>query len=164
MKIDWKVVAQSPGYKSLKATMIRAIQRNNKEIQKWPNRRPMRSKDAFKKHFNWVISRAIQNANYRKVTLDVVLNEWESKRDYCWLNFYQESRQPKLFDPINKKKPIGIRTYAKKDIWYKDNPIKKKAFVFKHLMWEQKQKSKRKDGKARWTKQRKNYQKKYGKI
>lgn len=90
MKIDWKHVSQSPGYKSLKAAYIRDVTDAGKR------KNPMRDKAEFLKHFNWVINRAKHYAHKKGVTIDVILNKWEEDRSYWWLNYYQESKQPKL--------------------------------------------------------------------
>lgn len=105
MKINWKIVAASPGYKSLKAAMVRDIQSSAKTEQK--GRHPMRRKAEFTILFNWVIARAKHYAEFRGVTLCTILNEWEGKRDYWWLSYYQESRQPKLTRSPNLK-PGGL--------------------------------------------------------
>ena len=92
-KIDWKQVAKSPGYISLKEAYIKNVQENQLYINR--GQRPMRDKAEFLRHFKWVIGRAMYYAHKYDCSITSVLYEWESRRDYWWLNFYQDSRQPK---------------------------------------------------------------------
>ncbi|WP_027855545.1 hypothetical protein [Marinobacterium litorale] len=94
MEINWKELAQTEGYKSLKAAYIRDVQKAG-EIQA-KGHRPMRDKAEFLKLFRWVIDRAKHYAIRKGVPIEDVLNFWESKRGYWWLNYYQEGNQPKL--------------------------------------------------------------------
>lgn len=166
MKINWKIVAQSEGYKSLKATMIQAIQDNSKLIQL--GHIPMRSKEYFHKHFKWIITRAISYAEFYRLPLEFILNDWESKRTYCWLNYYQECRQPKP-NRSGLVKPKSLKTLRKEDIKRVRNaPDKLKRIesinkrYFNISINVKKVLSKRKDKKARWTKEQKTRYKKYG--
>ena len=89
MNIDWKIVSQSNGYKSLKAAYEQDVQNAHKTSQS--GCRPMRDKKEFREKFDWVIARAIHYAYHKQTTVDVILNQWESGRDYWWLNYYQIS-------------------------------------------------------------------------
>lgn len=109
MKINWKKVAASKGYKSLKAAYEKDVQDAHRTIDK--GSRPMRNKETFRKHFQWVIERAKHYANHYGVPLEYILYKWEEERDYWWLNFYQDSRQPKFHS--NSKKYQGLRGYKK---------------------------------------------------
>jgi hypothetical protein len=94
MKIDWKHVATTPGYKSLKAAYIRDVQ----EAETYRNRfgrRPMREKEEFLHKFIWVIARAKHYAYKYERPIESILDHWEEKRTYWWLNFYQDCNQPK---------------------------------------------------------------------
>lgn len=122
MQIDWKHLATTEGYISLKKAYIRDVQGAAKEKQR--GRRPMRDKAVFLKLFNWVIARAKHYAEFTGRPIHEILNEWEAKRDYWWLNYYQECNQPKLFNSPNIK-PIGIRgtiKYYKTSKWYVGEP------------------------------------------
>jgi len=124
MCIDWKQLAQSAGYKSLKATYIKAAQSAGKR------KNPMRKKDELLKHFNWVICRVKHYAYYTGKSAEEILNDWEVKRTYCWLNYYQDCAQPKFHS--NSKKQIGIkglRKHYKKDSWYRNDPAARAARV-----------------------------------
>lgn len=101
MKINWKELARSPGYQSLKA----AYKRDAHKAGQQP--RPMRRKAELYAHFCWVINRAKHYAYCHGVSMEAVLDLWESQRDYWWLNFYQEGRQPKLASgkPRNVRPP-----------------------------------------------------------
>ncbi|MBP94186.1 MAG: hypothetical protein CMC55_08730 [Flavobacteriaceae bacterium] len=159
MKINWKIVAQSEGYKSLKNTMIQAIQDNSRLIQR--GHRPMRSKDYFHKHFKWIITRAVSYAIFYRQPLEFILNDWESKRTYCWLNYYQECRQPKP-NLSGLVKPKSLKTHRKEDIERIRNApdkVKRIESINKHYyeisIFRKKELSKRKDKKARWSKAKK---------
>lgn len=91
MKIDWKHLATMPGYRSLKAAYIRDVQTATRSA------RPMRDKAEFLHKFIWVISRAKHYAQHFQVPIENVLDNWELNRDYWWLNYYQEARQPKFY-------------------------------------------------------------------
>lgn len=109
MKIDWKQLSQSAGYKSLKAAYIRDVQEAAKK------KNPMRKKEEFLKLFRWVMARAQHYAVRQGCSVEVVLNTWEANRDYWWLNYYQEGKKPKL--PSGKSRnvqPQKATTYYRK--------------------------------------------------
>lgn len=141
-KIDWKYFSQTTGYKSLKAAYIEDIKRS------WRNKKEGRKK------FQWVIDRAKHHAYHKGVSIWTILNFWESKRDYWWLNYYQNMNQPKL---IKNKilKPIGvkgIRKHYKNTSWPRTKQEIKHE-VCKYIQNEQQQNSTKK--KPRWTSVRK---------
>lgn len=107
MKVDWKYFSQTDGYKSLKAAYMRDVKQAGNE------RRPMRSKEEFYKHFQWVVNRCVHYAHALNKKPWEILDEWELKRDHWWLNFYQESRQPKIRPTSISRKPMGIRGIKK---------------------------------------------------
>ncbi|MEZ5537606.1 MAG: hypothetical protein R3F02_18555 [Thiolinea sp.] len=94
MKPNWKEIAASQGYKSLKAAMIKDVMEasNHKKERGWS----MREKEVYHQHFAWVINRAKHYAHHQKRTVSEVLTEWEKERSYWWLNYYQDFRQPLL--------------------------------------------------------------------
>ena len=102
MKIDWKSLAKSKGYKSLKAAYIYDLNRKCCS----------RSKSKYLEHFNWAIGRAKHYAYHKNISIEAVLNEWEEQRDYWWLNFYQNGNQPKFHS--NSLKPIGEKGLKKR--------------------------------------------------
>lgn len=107
MKVDWKYFSQTDGYKSLKAAYMRDVKQAGNE------RRPMRSKEEFYERFQWVINRCVHYAHALNKKPWEVLDEWELKRGHWWLNFYQESRQPKIRPTSISRKPMGIRGIKK---------------------------------------------------
>ena len=78
-----------------------------------------RSKEELDTKLKWVLDRADAYAEACKVKRDDVLKAWETKRNYWWLNFYQDCNQP---DPARMKgTPVvlfedwmkeGIRLYG----------------------------------------------------
>lgn len=110
MKIDWKAVSQSVGYRSLKKAYIKDV------VDAAKHKHPMRKKQEFLKLFGWVIARAKHYSVRTGATFESVLEHMEKGRDYWWLNYYQGSRQPKL--PSGKPrnvKPANAETYYRKD-------------------------------------------------
>lgn len=129
MKIDWKALAQSPGYRSLKAAYIKDVQEAAKRA------RPMRDKAEFLRLFTWVINRAQHYAIRQGRPIEEVLNAWETRRNGSWwLNAYGESRQPKL--PSGKPRNVKYQkaeAHFRKEFkrgWYSSER------AFKHLRAE----------------------------
>lgn len=140
MKIDWKHLATTPGYRSLKAAYTRDVQESEADRVRF-KRKPMREKPEFLKLFNWVICRAKHYAIKQDRPIEEVLNEWEEKRDYWWLNYYQSSRQPKLHSKSLKPEGInGMRKYFKTS-FYRNDPQKLKNYLCKYICKEDTQKS-----------------------
>ena len=67
-----------------------------------------RSKEELDNKLQWVLSRADAYAALCGTTRDEVLKAWESRRDYWWLNFYQDCNQP---DP-ERMKGTPVMLYA----------------------------------------------------
>ena len=107
MNVDWKYFSQTTGYKSLKDAYMRDARKAGTET------RPMRNKDEFYKKFQWVINRCIHYSQALNKTPWEVLDAWESKRDYWWMNFYQDSNQPKIRKESISKKPRNVRGIKK---------------------------------------------------
>ena len=97
--IDWKHLATTTGYKSLKEAYISDVQNKH------------RSKKESLRKFQWVINRAKHYAHHTGKSMEAILNEWEAKRDYWWLNYYQSGRQPKFHS--DSTKTMGLRGMIK---------------------------------------------------
>lgn len=145
MNVDWKYFSQTKGYKSLKEAYMRDARNAGKEA------RPMRNKEEFYKKFQWVISRCIHYAQALNKQPWDVLDEWESKRGYWWLNYYQESNQPNIRPESISKKPMNIRGIKKqyKKGRFPDSNTRVNKRIGDHL---RKQRTK----KPRWSAMRKN--------
>lgn len=148
MKIDWKHVSKTPGYLSLKAAYIHDVRESVEYERKFGH--AMRGKPVFIKLFNWVICRAKHYAQHKNVTIDVVLDGWESKRNYWWLNFYQPCNQPKYHSSSKKSMGVkGVRKDYKTGLFSRYNkPGDVKHRVCAFIVREQKNRSTR--TKARW--------------
>ena len=136
MKIDWKHLAKTEGYKSLKTAFIK----QNKSDS-------LRNKQEYYQRFQWVINRAKHYAIKMGVTLESVLNNWEHNRDYGVLNYYQNSRQPKI--RVHKVlKPMGVKGFRKscKKTWFHSDPQE-----IKHRVYEFIQRTQIKSKKKRWS-------------
>ena len=148
MKIDWKYVATTEGYKSLKAAYAHDVYKKN------------RSKKELREHFKWVIGRAIHYAHHENTTIDNILDNWEAKRTMWWFGYYQDGRQSKHTSGVLCRMGInGIRKLYKND-GFRRCPINRKARVFCHIMSVQKISSTKSP--KRWTTKRKADYKKYG--
>ena len=148
MNIDWKVVANSPGYKSIKAAYIKSA------MQAGEQKHPMRDKAELYKNFQWVICRAKHYAEHLNWTIESVLVEWEAKRTYGILNYYQDCRQPKFHSGL--KKPIGVkgtRNFYKNHRFYGDELNIRKKIVLEAIALNQKKRDAGK--KPRWSPARK---------
>ncbi len=141
MNIDWKHLATTKGYKSLKAAYVYDVKKG------WRNK-----KESFLL-FIWAIGRAKHYAHHTGRSIESILNEWEDKRSYWWRNFYQDCNQPKFHS--SAKKPMGVngtRSYYKKSIFRGDSQAVKNN-VSKFIQREQRENSVKK--KARWPMSRK---------
>lgn len=103
MKVDWKKLAQSPGYKSLKAAYIRDV----RGADRHENPVRDRTKQTSLRLFQRVIRMAQHYAIRTNVDIDLILNEWEEGRDYWWRNYYSEHRLKKL--PSGKPRNVQIQ-------------------------------------------------------
>lgn len=151
MKINWKHLSITPGYKSLKSAYIKDVQDAAKQ------KHPMRDKSDFLKKFNWVINRAKHYSHVTGKTIDSVLNEWEEARTCWWLNYYQDCNQPKKHSNSLKPQGInGLRKYYKTCFWSTPYSAKRQVNLF--IQKEHEKNSKK--IKKRWTsiaKIRRNY-------
>jgi len=81
----------------------------------------MREKAEFLKLFNWVINRAKHHAHHTGKPIDEILTEWESQRDYWWLNFYKTAMQSKFHSGSRKKMSLkGTKKFYKKQNYSKE--------------------------------------------
>ena len=87
-KLNWKVIAASEGYKSLKAAYVRDVQDAQKQIRL--GRTPHRTKKTFRQRFTQAIGFAMKYSNKWGIPIEEVLLHWETIRGGWWLNFYQE--------------------------------------------------------------------------
>lgn len=144
MKVDWKLFSKTPGYKSLKEAYMRDSREAGKE------KRPMRNKEEFYKHFQWVIARCLHYASKQNRQPWDVLNDWESKRTYWWLNYYQDGNQPKIRPESVSRTDMRIRGMKKyyKNGLFPDSNNRINLRISNYL------KDKRAK-KARWEKERK---------
>lgn len=52
----------------------------------------------YRGKLNWVVARAKHYAEKTGLSAAEILNAWESKRDYWYMNYYQEVNQPEIKD------------------------------------------------------------------
>lgn len=65
------------------------------EYEYWAQREPGRAEE-WKEKVRWALVRAQQYADRLGVDREKVLEGWEERRDYWYVNFYQEANQPDL--------------------------------------------------------------------
>lgn len=76
-------IAECDGYKKLLAAV-------EQDEQKHPNFHDYRGK------LNWVIARAKHYGSMTGLGPSDILNSWEARRNYWYMNYYQESNQPEI--------------------------------------------------------------------
>jgi len=140
MKINWKEVAASAGYKSMKAAVATEANR------KWSTH------ERYTEAFNFAINRAKQHI-YVKCWVsdqdytDYLINQlraWEEQRKQSFLSYYTNYNLPKKSSRILKTPGIRSRVKDfKQDSWYKDSHRAAKE-ITEHLR-------KKRTKKARWT-------------
>ena len=114
MIIDFKELAQSPGYKKLKAAVLYhikgSVDRQNKFYPELgvakmcfnpvgcnrSERIPCFHRYCSK--FRWIIDRAQHYSHHTGIPVVDILNAWEDDRSYSFNNYYQDANQPKLTD------------------------------------------------------------------
>lgn len=101
-KVDWKKISNSDGYKSLKTDVLKDCKGNCFNINGCSDIKAMSSKCSHRycNKFRWVIDRAKHYSYKLNLSIEDVLNIWERKRRYWYMNYYQEYNQPKLNDNI----------------------------------------------------------------
>ena len=154
MKIDWKHLATTFGYKSLKQAVV-----ENFSKLKYRNK-----KESYKL-FRYVINRAQHYAHVQGLPVEEILTLWEEARGQRWiLAVYPGDRHSNNYPRLDPKsptvKPTKPKNYYKKNSWISQDPANKKKRSLEAIMRQQKLNSKRKGKKARWPKQRKEWQRK----
>lgn len=125
MKVNWKQLAQSPGYKSLKAAYIRDVQRYAKHP------RPMRNKEEYLQLFRKVIARAQHHSIRTGEPIEAILKNWESNRDYGRLNYYQD----RVIGKLPSGRPRNIH-HQKPETYLKNNSRTSSIDKFKRIREE----------------------------
>ncbi len=66
---------------------------------------------AYCDKLKWILERVKHYSEKTGLSTVEILNAWENKRDYCYMNYYQDSRQPlidsenvKVFDTLDQLK------------------------------------------------------------
>ena len=78
MKKNWKYLATTKGYKSLKAAYINTVKRKNS----------FENKEELYKRFQNIIGKAKHYSFKTGKSIETILDDWEDKRDYSWKNYY----------------------------------------------------------------------------
>ena len=100
MKINWKEVAKSEGYKSLKAAVLSDC---NERIRSGRCFNPMgcdaKSQKCFHNYcntFKWAIDKAKSFSIKTGLSIDKILTIWEKDRKCWYVNHYQDCHIPRL--------------------------------------------------------------------
>jgi len=154
MKINWKEVAKSKGYRSLKNAYISYVRETHHYSRK----------AKLYKEFRKVINRAVHYAYHQNRSIIEILDEWEDGRAYCWRNYYYLGNGKfKRLNQSSSLKPIGIigrRKQMKKNIWYDSQYIKNR--ICEEIKEKQSEESTKK--KSRWTTKQKAFYKRHGRL
>jgi hypothetical protein len=155
MKIDWKSLAQSPGYKSLKAAYMADAHKAGSV------KHPMRSKEELYNTFRRAINCAKNHALRTGQPVEQVLNDWEFKRDYWWYSFYGDHKITKLPSgkPRNVRHPKPTAYIAK--MYHRHSPAKRFALIKKDKLREAHHARKAAGKKPRWPQFKKRNQARY---
>ena len=146
MLINWKHLASTTGYKSLKAAMEQDVQDANRSRQH--GQIPMRDKVEFRRQFVKVIRHAVRYSNLHKVPVHEVLTEWEGNRRQWWMSYPALSKSVQggtSLEPVGLK---GVLRYYKGSR-YSANKITTR--ITYHARTERKNSNK----KTRWTSDKK---------
>lgn len=152
MKVDWKLVCQSAGYKSIRKQYAKTLSSANRSKQRHNQSMKYDLKECTTK-FAWIISRAIHYAHHKQTTVDLILNEWEEKRTYSWRSYYGDQNFPKLNPKSLYVARPSAKTYYLRT--YKRESIKRKQMYCAELKRLDALKTKRTGSKARWSKLKK---------
>lgn len=159
MKIDWKTVAQSDGYKALKAQYIRDVKDAARDIER--GRRPMRDKEEFRRLFIKLIGRATNNSLRTGIPIEDILAHWAKKcGNTWWLNGYYFVTKLPSGKPRNVHYRNAITT-VRTDHWCRKEP-KRKLLRIRELKTSWAKEARKKAGKKpRWSMEQKRRQKEY---
>jgi hypothetical protein len=95
------IISECEGYKKLLAVVVKDLNENNHHD--------------YQATFDWVIDRAKHYAEKTGLQASDILDSWEKKRSYWYMNYYQECNQPlieshsvKVFETVDElMKSIG---------------------------------------------------------
>jgi len=144
MTINWKEVAASTGYQSMKAAVANEKARAHARGSK-PDKR-------YEQAFNFAINRAKHYAHYIGCDLQDVLNDWEEARDYNFMSYYANHHFPRFEEKTRKLTGVKGQIKNIKNIYHGD-PKSKAKRILSLLVGQQKTASKK--TKPRWSMARK---------
>ena len=100
MQINYKTLSKSPGYKSLKAAVLRDVKpgRTCFNLHGCSTKLQCSGDPCFK--FRWILDRVAHYSHKTGISPEIILNAWEEDRTYWYQNYYQDSNQPKLDDSV----------------------------------------------------------------
>lgn len=114
MNVDWKLVCQSSGYKSLKAAYVADAADARKRIK--ASGGSMRAHAELYAAFQKALVCVYRIAQRKEISFVDALNMAEKKRGYWWLNFYNTCEIERVLDSPypSLRKPWSKKTIAKR--------------------------------------------------
>ena len=94
-----RVLEESNGYKKLVEAVIRDVSGDNATFNPLGCLSKCEGSKCFHKYcdkFKWIIDRANHYSEKTGIDAADVLDSWENDRNYWYMNYYQESSQPKI--------------------------------------------------------------------
>lgn len=82
-KEDLIELKKCKGYQTLSQAVEKDITRNPKNAE-------------YAEKLNWVIDRVLYYAEKLNLSASELLDKWEEKRDYWYMNYYQDCNMPKI--------------------------------------------------------------------
>jgi len=82
------------GYKSLLAAVNKDIEEENLSFKK--TGRKFRKDEEYLSKLDFAITKAEHYADKTGLTVEFILDKWEEKRTYWYMNYYQEYKQPRI--------------------------------------------------------------------
>ena len=93
MKVNWKALAKSNGYKSLKAAYVTTVQHE----AKWGR------KENLYNDFRRIIGLATNHAHFTNLSIESVLNTWEEDRSHSGWNWRMHYNEYGAIRKLSKK-------------------------------------------------------------
>lgn len=113
MQVDWKVVCQCAGYKSLKAAYISDAAEARIHAKRFGG--AMRDPKELYRCFQKALALVYRYSSAMGIPFEEALDRAESGRGYWWMNYYQSHQISNVlgFQYPSTTKPNGIRGYLK---------------------------------------------------
>lgn len=133
MQVDWKIVCQCAGYKSLKAAVVKDLTAARKAIKKYG--RHYESLKEINREFQKALSLVYRYSVASGISFEDALGKAEADRTYSWRSYYQTCHVEKAlgFKIERNIKQMGARGTKKwlKKMGASPERIKQRMLEFK---------------------------------